>query len=134
MNFDSIQITKNRGWRGLAQATLVNSVTDNTVDMIFSFSQDVWDDMLSGYIVFQDDENYYVVEFDNLDTLPKRTQQRSVLITNFKGKVTDIRTYSKTAVISDFSDRLKVEHFKRNKNNHTTSDWNCIGLRVIPEI
>lgn len=134
MNFDSIQITKNRGWRGLAEAILRNSATGNTLDMIFSFSQEVWDDMLSGYMVFQDTDNYYVVEFDNLDTLPKRTQQRSVLITHFIAKITDIRTYSKTEFISDFSDRLKVEHFKRNKNNHTTSDWNCIGLRVIPEI
>ena len=24
--------------------------------------------------------------------------------------------------------------FKKNRNNHTTSVWNCIGVRVVPEI
>ena len=102
--------------------------------IIFSFSQEVWDDMLIGYMVFQDDENYYLVEFNNIERLPKTTQQRSVLIKNFKGDIVNMYTYPKNNYINEFSHRLKVEHFKRNKNNHTTSDWNCIGLRVIPEI
>lgn len=134
MNFDKIRINKNRGWRGLAQATLANSVTGNTLDMIFSFSQDVWDDMLIGYMVFQDTDNYYIVRFNNIDKLPTPLQQRSVLIKNFRADIVSIYTYPKRDYINEFTHRLKVEHFKRNKNNHTTSDWNCIGLRVIPEI
>lgn len=105
--------------------------------MIFSFSQPVWDDLLQGYIVIQDEDNYFILNFDNTESLPKPTQQRSVLIKSFLATVVNITAHPKNEpldalILSDDYDR--IYHFKKNRNNHTTSDWNCIGVRVIPEI
>ena len=97
--------------------------------MIFSFSQPVWNDLLQGYIVIQDEDNYFILNFDNTESLPKPTQQRSVLIKSFLGTVVNITAYPKNEpldalILSDDYDR--IYHFKKNRNNHTTSDWNCI--------
>ena len=130
-----IILNKNRGWRGLAELVCENDKREVVHRMIFSFSQNVWNDMLLGYMVIQDTDNYYVLNFDNTDRLPKPTQQRSVLIKSFMATVKDIETYPKNERISVTSeDYNRIYNFKKNRNNHTTSDWNCIGIRVIPNI
>ena len=130
-----IRINKNRGWRGLAELICEDEERKVVHKMIFSFSQPVWNDLLQGYIVIQDEDNYFILNFDNTDALPKPTQQRSVLIKSFLATVKCITAYPKNEpldVLSDDYDR--IYNFKKNRNNHTTSDWNCIGVRVVPEI
>ena len=130
-----IRINKNRGWRGLAELVCEDEERKVVHKMIFSFSQPVWNDLLQGYIVIQDEDNYFILNFDNTDALPKPTQQRSVLIKSFLATVKCITAYPKNEpldVLSDDYDR--IYNFKKNRNNHTTSDWNCIGVRVVPEI
>lgn len=136
MEITRIRLNKNRGWRGLAELVCENSKREDELKMVFSFSQDVWNDMLRGYIVAQDDDNYIVIHFDNTDRLPKPTQQRSVLIKSFIATVLEVNAYSKSDWTSNTpSDHYNmIYHFTKNRNNHTTSDWNCIGIRVIPEI
>ena len=103
--------------------------------MIFSFSQNVWNDLLQGYIVIQDEDNYFILNFDNTERLPKPTQQRSVLIKSFQATVVNITAHPKNERLDVFTDDYdRIYNFKKNRNNHTTSDWNCIGIRVIPEI
>ena len=142
-----IRINKNRGWRGLAELICEDEERKTVHKMIFSFSQPVWNDLLQGYIVIQDEDNYFILNFDNTEALPKPTQQRSVLIKSFLATVVNITAHPFLAtvvnitahpknepldVLSDDYDR--IYNFKKNRNNHTTSDWNCIGVRVIPEI
>ena len=130
-----IILNKNRGWRGLAELICEDEERKVVHKMIFSFSQNVWNDLLQGYIVIQDEDNYFILNFDNTDRLPKPTQQRSVLIKSFQATIKNITAYPKHKsmdVLSDDYDR--IYNFKKNRNNHTTSDWNCIGIRVIPEI
>ena len=130
-----IFINKNRGWRGLAEVH-VRDTEDrkNTQKMIFSFSEPVWRDLMHGTIVLQDTDNYYVYRFDNTDDLPQG-HQRSVLIKNFEANITKVNKYAKTAwTAADADDWCAIRNFMKNKNNHTQSDWNCIGIRVIPEI
>ena len=130
-----IILNKNRGWRGLAELICEDEERKVVHKMIFSFSQKVWDDLLQGYIVIQDEDNYFILNFDNTERLPKPTQQRSVLIKSFQATIKNITAYPKHKsmdVLSDDYDR--IYNFKKNRNNHTTSDWNCIGIRVIPEI
>lgn len=130
-----IIINKNRGWRGLAEVQCRNEENNNELQMIFSFSQPVWDDMLEGRIVLQDDKNYIVVHFDNTDSLPRG--QRSVLLKNFVGNVKEILKVRKNDWLSaelGSVDHNAIAHFIKNRNNHTQSDWNCIGIRVVPMI
>ena len=130
-----IILNKNRGWRGLAELICEDEERKIAHRMIFSFSQNVWNDMLLGYIVIQDTDNYYVLNFDNTDRLPRPTQQRSVLIKSFMANVKNNTTYSKNERMNFVGeDYDKICNFKKNKNNHTTSDWNCIGIRVTPNI
>lgn len=131
-----IRINKNRGWRGLAELVAESERREEIAKMIFSFSQPVWEDMLRGYIVMQDEDNFILLSFDNTDELPKPTQQRSVLIKSFQATVVNSWEYPKEGwtknvpmVHFDY-----IYHFTQNKNNHTTSDWNCIGIRVTPVI
>lgn len=130
-----IIINKNRGWRGLAEVQCRNEENNNELQMIFSFSQPVWDDMLEGRIVLQDDKHYIVVHFDNTDSLPRG--QRSVLLKNFVGNVKEILKVRKNDWLSaelGSVDHNAIAHFIKNRNNHTQSDWNCIGIRVVPMI
>lgn len=131
-----IQIEKNRGWRGLSVLMCEDEECHIIHKMIFSFSQDVWNDMLKGYIVTQDEDNYFILNFDNTENLPKPTQQRSVLIKSFEATVISVTVQPKDAPLTTLSsdDFIRVWNFKKNRNNHTTSDWNCIGLRVMPSI
>lgn len=131
-----ITINKNRGWRGLAEVAILDEEYNVTAKHIFSFSQDMWDDMIySQKIVIESDHFYYIIHFDNSDRLPRKDQQRSVLIKNFIANITKVNKYTKTkwgeAPAEDWS---SIMHFIKNTNNHTTSDWNCIGVRVIPTI
>ena len=131
-----IIINKNRGWRGLAEVVVRDATHTEQTKMIFSFSQAMWEDMLNGRIVMQDDEYYYVLTFDNLTHLPRKDQQRSVLIKNFTATVLNVNRYDKTSCHKNvtLTDWNCIAHFIENKNNHTQSDWNCIGLRVVPKI
>ena len=135
MDIKKICINKNRGWRGLAELDCMDEENRTLTKMIFSFSQPVWDDMLEGYIVLQDADNYYVLEFDNTGALPRG--QRSVLLKYFRANVMNSYVYAKsdwtrTSLASRHYD--KIYHFIKNRNNHTQSDWNCIGIRVVPMI
>ena len=131
-----IRINKNRGWRGLAELDCENERREDIAKMIFSFSQPVWEDMLKGFIVLQDEDNFILLEFDNTDELPKPTQQRSVLIKSFQATVVNQYEYPKENWRMNISREhySYVYHFTMNRNNHTTSDFNCIGIRVTPMI
>ena len=136
-NYNHLVINKNRGWRGLAEAKAIDLDTKEELKMIFSFSQAMWDDMIYRHqLVMQDENNYHVVYFeDDACRLPKATQQRSVLIKNFNGHILRVNSYPKnTWTSAEGDDWSAIRHFIKNRNNHTTSDWNCIGIRVIPEI
>lgn len=132
-------INKNRGWRGLAEAVHYNKSTGNIIHkQIFSFSQDMWDDMIYRHkLVIQTNDKYIIYEFaDTYDALPKPIQQRSVLIKNVNLKIVNVTTYDKTTWddVTDVDDYKVIRNFIMNRNNHTQSDWNCIGIRVIPSI
>lgn len=131
-----IRLNKNRGWRGLAEVIAENEKREEVAKMIFSFSQPVWNDMLQGIIVMQDETNFIILEFDNTDELPKPNQQRSVLIKSFSATVINQAEYEKDNWMRNISREHQdfVYHFIKNRNNHTTSDWNCIGIRVNPMI
>jgi hypothetical protein len=129
-NSKTLYIQKNRGWRGLAQAILKDSDGKITSNMVFSFSQDVWNDLMVNYMVFQDKDNYYVINFNEIKLLP-HGKQRSVLIKNFEGEITSIKEVAKDKWTAEEPSIYRtIKHFLMNKNNHTTSDWNQIGLRV----
>ena len=106
--------------------------------MIFSFSQPVWDDMLKGVMVMQSEQDYIILKFsDPVYKLPRPFQQRSVLIKNVVLNIDKIETYSKATWMKDHKtveDYNAISHFIKNRNNHTASSWNCIGIRVIPSI
>ena len=134
---ERLVLNKNRGWRGLAEAQWLDDDNKTIQRMIFSFSQQVWNDMLRGYLVMQDKDHYIVLKFDQLDKLPSPKQQRSVLIKNVILTITEKEIYSKETWSRDHrtaGDYNAIYNFLRNKNNHTTSDWNCIGVRVVPMI
>ena len=134
---EKLVLNKNRGWRGLAEAQWLDDDNNTIQRMIFSFSQQVWNDMLRGYLVMQDKDHYIVLKFDQLDKLPSPKQQRSVLIKNVILTITEKEIYSKETWSHDHKtagDWTAIYNFIKNKNNHTTSDWNCIGVRVVPMI
>ena len=136
-NYTHLVINKNRGWRGLAEVKALDLDTKEEMKMIFSFSQEVWDDMIFRHTMVMQDENYYyVLKFeDDAEMLPRPDQQRSVLIKNFNAKINEVNRIKKNEWTSKTADIWSaVNHFVKNRNNHTTSDWNCIGVRVIPEI
>ena len=136
-NYTHLVINKNRGWRGLAEAKIIDLDNKDQIKLIFSFSQAVWEDLIfANIIVLQDEDYYYVVYFNDKEKmLPRPTQQRSVLIKSFNAKIENINKVKKTEwTASRGSDWSAIAHFIKNRNNHTTSDWNCIGIRVIPEI
>ena len=77
----------------------------------------------------QNEQYYIIVKFNELDKLPKPFQQRSVLLKNVVLNVTEIVTYTKTGWSKDAKtagDYSAIYNFLKNRNNHTTSDWNCI--------
>ena len=123
-------LNKNRGWRGLAEAQLLNDDNTTIQKMIFSFSQPVWNDMLRGVMVMQSEQDYIILEFDyEHSRLPRPFQQRSVLIKDVVLPVVNIKRYSKKTWMKDHTsagDYSAIYNFLKNRNNHTTSDWNCI--------
>lgn len=134
MEIKRIIINKNRGWRGLAELRCYDSEHKNIHTMIFSFSEPMWEDLHRGIIITQDEDNYYALDFDNAILLP--TGQRSVLIKSFNANVTNVFTINKAHWKELGADRhrIAVYNFIKNNNHHTTSDWNCIGIRVTPMI
>ena len=134
---EKLILNKNRGWRGLAEAQLLDEDNNTIQKMIFSFSQPVWNDMLRGVLVMQDDDNYIILKFDKLEVLPRPTQQRSVLIKHVVLPIVNKVIYPKATWARDHKtsgDYSAIYNFLKNRNNHTTSDWNCIGIRVVPMI
>ena len=132
-----ITINKNRGWRGLAEVAILNEDKDLTTKHIFSFSQDMWDDMINKHlIVIANEEYYYIIKFEDTGRLPKPHQQRSVLIKDYTAPIERVNAVEKAKWNSytEGSEWGAVYHFTKNKNNHTTSSWNNIGVRVIPVI
>lgn len=134
-----ITINKNRGWRGLAEIVILNEDKDLTTKHIFSFSQPMWEDLINhNKTVIADEEHYYVIHFLSVirGLLPKADQQRSVLIKNFTAEIDQVNKYDRPSWVSSAKaeDWSAIAHFIKNKNNHTTSDWNCIGIRVVPKI
>lgn len=130
-------LNKNRGWRGLAEALIQNDSGDISQKMIFSFSQPVWDDMLSGKLVMQDKDNYIVIKYDDKTELPHPSQQRSVLIKNAEMAIVNKAVYPKATWTSEArtgGDYAAIYHFIQNNNHHTTSNWNCVGVRVVPNL
>lgn len=137
MIIKEINLNKNRGWRGLAELKCYGEDHKQISHMIFSFSEKMWKDMLKGYIVTQDKDHYHIIKFDNTEPgLPRPHQQRSVLIKNYTAKVEETYSIAKEIWTEAPSESLYniLSNFIKNKNNHTTSDWNCIGIRVIPRI
>lgn len=127
---EKLILNKNRGWRGLAEAKLISESGDTEQKMIFSFSQPVWEDMLKGRLVMQDDDNYIVLKFSDPDyELPRPFQQRSVLIKNVILNIDSKVVYPKATWPKDHEtpgDYNAICNFITNRNNHTQSDWNCI--------
>lgn len=135
MEIKRIIINKNRGWRGLAEIRCYDSEHNNIKTVMFSFSQPVWDDMLDGKIVISDDTYYYILSFNNTYRLPKG--QRSVLIKSFNADVIEVQQLNKNSWVDEAHSSVvynTIAHYLKNRNNHTTSDWNCIGIRVVPMI
>ena len=122
----------------MAEARLLDEGNTTIQRMIFSFSQPVWDDMLKGVMVMQSEQDYIILKFSDPDyKLPRPFQQRSVLIKNVVLNIDKIETYSKATWMKDHKtveDYNAISNFIKNRNNHTTSNWNCIGIRVIPSI
>lgn len=133
-----IIINKNRGWRGLAEVQILGEEGKLITRHIFSFSQDVWDDLIRHHrIVIADDYYYYVIHFTDTvrGLLPSPTQQRSVLIKNFMANIDKVSMVLKREWAKvDAGDYIAIRNHRANKNNHTQSNWNCIGIRVIPSI
>ena len=131
-------LNKNRGWRGLAEAQVLDDKNNTIHRMIFSFSQPVWNDMLKGVIVIPSEQHYNILYFDyESSRLPRPFQQRSVLIKNVIVPITGTKVIPKDnwqKEVHTDSDYGAINHFIKNRNNHTQSDWNCIGIRVIPTI
>ena len=127
---EKLVLNKNRGWRGLAEAQLLDEGNTTIQKMIFSFSQPVWDDMLRGVMVMQSEQDYIILKFSDPDyKLPRPFQQRSVLIKNVVLNIDKIERYSKATWTKDHliaGDYSAIHNFLKNRNNHTTSNWNCI--------
>lgn len=137
-NFKTVTMNKNRGWRGLAEAVVRDEENKEVLRMQFSFSQYVWNDLIVYHtLVMQDKDNYYVIRFNKDDhtKLPRPDQQRSVLIKNWTGHIEEVNSYSKVEwQKAERRDWEMITDFMKNRNNHTQSDWNCIGVRVLPNI
>lgn len=125
-----IVINKNRGWRGLSCVEIHNEKGELITKYIFSFSQDVWEDLINrNQIVIADNDYYYVIHFTDTvrGLLPNPTQQRSVLIKDFIANIDKVSMVAKTDYTkADISDYMPIMHYRKNKNNHTQSNWNCI--------
>lgn len=132
-----IKINKNRGWRGLAEVEIFTKERDLLNRNIFSFSQDMWDELIfKNKITIQDKDFYYIITFDNSaplrSRLPRPDQQRSVLIKDYSAHITEVNKYSKaTYQDAPYDDRNSIYKFRANRNNHTHSAWNNIGTRVV---
>jgi len=134
MDIKSISLNKNRGWRGLAQLECMDTTGKVINKMIFSFSGQVWDDLMINHkIAIKEDNTHYVITITDPEGKLPVGHQRSVLLKNLTFNVTNITEY-KPDDPCPAEDWNVIAHFKKNNNNHTTSDWNYIGVRVMPTI
>lgn len=134
----TIEITKNRGWRGLAEVILWDDLPAIKQKAVFSFSSIMWVYLHDGCVAIPQllDNKIIVIEFENYDKLPKG--QRSVLIKHFIAPVKSVNTYDIDYITSRkaWDDKVSHNHIwvayhtLQNKNNHTTSIYNMVGLRV----
>lgn len=133
---NTITINKNRGWRGLAEVIYRGKNGLIEQRMIFSFSQEVWDDMIYRHkIALQDKDNFIILTFEKSCKLPAPYQQRSVLIKNVTLNVVNKEVYSKRTWAIDArcsNDYAVINNCINNTNKHTTSEWNYVGVRVLP--
>ena len=91
--------------------------------------------MLDGYIVIEQDDKYIIYQFNNLAKLPRPDQQRSVLIKNFVADILVEKPIAKSKWSStDINEEILIYHYRKNNNHHTTSDFNYVGIRVLPDI
>jgi hypothetical protein len=130
-----IKINKNRGWRGLAEVKCYDETGELIHDEVFSYSEDMWQDLMRGYVMLQDKDSYYVLNINNTDLLPQHSQ-RSVTITNFTADVMKTEQVEKEKWVTRISsdNYHKIRHYIQNTNAHTTSDFNYVGIRVIPNL
>lgn len=134
-------LNKNRGWRGLAEAIITNNNT-TLYDNIFSFSSKTWYDLIMNKVfVFETEEQYYVLYLEVASgKLPTPSQQRSVLIKDVVLNVIDHRVYNKSTYVTEAKgldctdDIIHINRYVLNNNRHTTSMYNCVGIRVRPSL
>lgn len=129
--FKKLIVNKNRGWRGLAEATVKNSEGKEVISMIFSFSEAVWIDFtLRDKLVVQDKDYYYILHFtDPLHSIPVG-HQRSVLVKHAMLQINEVVKYSKSEwTKAPHDDWTIIRNFIKNSNNHTQSDWNFIRIK-----
>lgn len=120
---------------GLASVTILDDEGRVKSDTVFSFSEKVWRDMLDGYMVIEQDDKYIIYHFRDTDKLPRPDQQRSVLIKNFVADIISEKPIAKSKWASaHISEQILIDHYRKNNNHHTTSDFNYVGLRVLPNI
>lgn len=133
-------INKNRGWRGLVSVTIY---TDGVVDgytRVFSFSEDMWKDLVIKGVLVIDDVNsegqpgYTVLTFktDELWKLP--TGQRSNVIKDVSLTVetTAFHVIDASPSLIGIEHNTAIRHYLANTNSHTMSEHNMIGLHVQP--
>lgn len=136
MNIKRVIINKNRGWRGLAEIKCENDKREVVYTSIFSFSPLVWKDLINNLVVtIKVEDKFIILHLDSKEGLPKPSQQRSVLIKNYIGTITEITEIAEDDVKNaQLMDRVHIRYYVDNKNNHTTSTYNYIGIRVNPDI
>lgn len=91
--------------------------------------------MYRNKIALQDKDNFIILTFAKSCELPKTYQQRSVLIKNVTLKVVNKEVYSKRTWATDArysNDYAVINNCISNTNKHTTSEWNYVGVRVLP--
>lgn len=147
-NYSHIVISKNRGWRGLAEAKFYIKLGDApelTRKMLFTFSSKMWEQLYKGYFCYMEGTDFIIIPIGTggLRQLPKTKDgempQRSVLLNDI---VINEIAYNKAMVLtapptsSAITDELyKTAYaFNKNRNNVTKSIWNNVGLRVSPKI
>lgn len=143
-------INKNRGWRGLASVTVRNDTHEIVGPThIFSFSQDMWDDLYTRRLLVIDDVNdegepiYTVFTFKETDIRKLPTGQRSRVITSTHLEVVATHYYPldkpeeflalyPTDTLETMHRKIAIKHYRNNTNAHTMSEFNMVGIRVQP--
>lgn len=139
MNLDelkTIEITKDRGWRGQVEINIKDRNNNLLYREITTFSPRTWLQLLSGYVVITDSksntEQYLILQFDNLIALPKITQQRSVLIRNFKANILHIAVTNNAKIgsLTNYEKQCLDDYINDEQWKVTNSKFNQVGIRV----